>query len=101
MRRFRVNPTVQVTEPSGLLTREGYNLFQSFVSLYAADAPLSGGTTTTIAHGLGTSDVSVSVRVKASGLMESPTVTVLDDNTVQVEWPASVAAASRRVVVIG
>ncbi len=57
MRRFRINPTVQIVGANGLPTRDGFNLLQGLPDKYAADVPETTGTTATVKHGLGSSDI--------------------------------------------
>mgnify|MGYP003529530585 FL=1 len=104
MARLKVNPTAKIVEQSGLLTREGFNLLAQIADKpgkYAIDVPAADGTGATVAHGLGSPDVTVQVRVKATGAHEAVTVTVLDADRISLTWGASVTAGSRRVVVTG
>lgn len=65
-------------------------------------AVANGGTTTdAINHGLGTSDVTVSVRDASTGQFVECDIYVTDANTVTLQYASAPAAASLRITVIG
>ena len=104
MSRLRIIPTVRVVGVDGLPTRDGFNLLSQLADKpgkYTLDVPATTGTTATVKHGLGSLDVVVSVRMKATGAQEAVTVTIVDQDTLTLTWGGSTAAETRKVTVIG
>lgn len=69
------------------------------VRKYAAN--VGGATSIAVAHALGTTDVTVSVRDNATGELVDPSIVVTDANTVTLGFLTAPAAAAYRVVVHG
>jgi hypothetical protein len=63
---------------------------------------VNGGTTTdTVAHNLGTSDVTVTVRDTSTGQVVYPEVYITDNNNVSIMYGTAPTASSLRITVIG
>lgn len=71
------------------------------VTKFAATGPGSTGTTWTINHALGTSDVHVQIRDASTNVQVEATVTMTDTNNVTVTFSASQTLNTLRAVVIG
>lgn len=93
---FAVRPTTGIS-----VTGAGVGIDTTLVPRkYAQDVP-SGLTTLTITHNLGTLDVQVQVREKASGDQVDLAYTVTGVNAISMEFLVAPAAGQYRVVVIG
>lgn len=70
------------------------------VRKYAADVPTTG-TTVTITHSLGTTDVTYQLREKATGVVVETDVTVVDANNLTLTFPTAPTSGQYRIVVHG
>lgn len=68
------------------------------VRKYAVDVP-AGSTTATITHGLGTTDITYTLRIKGTGEVVETDATVTDANTLTLLFAVAPTAAQYRVVV--
>lgn len=90
-----------ITVGTTSLTFTRYTVASSGVTKYAVTGPGTAGTSWTVTHSLGSTDVVVSVREVSSGDEVDLAVTHTDTNTVTITAAATLAQNAYRAVVVG
>jgi hypothetical protein len=97
-----VIPVAVTSGGTGGVTAAAAKTNLGFMTRYAADLPAIGaGTSTTVTHNLGSSDVLVQVRETSTGSIVEAGVTITGVNTLTVSADIAVGASAWHVVVIG